>query len=137
MYVVHEVLSVDFKYENRECSYFEGRKPGKGPRTLHISCSALEHEEEALQCVYRGNPHHCKWYNKKGHQPIFYACLVHELIRSESLCKAESVFCSLHCEHIDFHLLGSGKQVYEEVDVIEPEEELYMEEEDLKFRPFI
>lgn len=112
-------ISGQFKFHNFMCDYWEKRKPGPGPRLLNINCP---HHE--INCVYRGNPHSCRWYH--NNQPAYYRCLVDKLATDDkSPCNPNSVVCDQHCSEITFtreQEESSGKQgslVFERLRVFE------------------
>ena len=68
------------------CDYAECRKPQGGPRLFHVRCrspagvSPVDHYD----CIYRGNPHNCGWYNT--HQVQYYRGLANKAGQASNGC---------------------------------------------------
>ena len=51
------------------CGYAECNKPRGGPRLFHIQCKK---GDSFYECIYKGQPHDCGWYNNQGNAAKYY-----------------------------------------------------------------
>lgn len=92
----------DKPVDGAKCKWVEGRKPGGGPREFRIYCTNPQGKH--YDCVYKGNPHGCSWYNK-GNQEKFYKGLAKEAATNQlTACSRDSLVYK-KCPYVTFEKL--------------------------------